>query len=223
MAEVEKLEIFHIRHAEPQAGTNEDRPVCDARLSPLGEQQAVLLGERFKNIHFDAVFCSPLVRCVQTAAGAISQMEEKHTIELIPEIIERNTPIGYHGQSVEYLTRFYDKIRLCPDHIWGPADRQFDSITKQSALERARAVHLYLRERMGFGKRILVCSHAMFGNNFLQAGVSLLEEERAQFILTLYHSSVTKYKYTSDGTERISFSNDISHLRPLLPDYECIV
>lgn len=223
MAEIEKLEIFHIRHAEPDVGNYADRSPCDTCLTPLGEKQAALLGERFKNIHFDAVFSSPLLRCVQTAAGAISQMPEKHTIELIPEIIERSTPIGYHGQSVEYLSRYYDKLRLCPDRIWGPEDRQFDTMTKQGALERARAVHLYLRERMGFGKRILVCSHAMFGNNFLQAGVSLMEEERTQFILTLYHSSVTKYKYTSDGRERISFSNDISHLRPLLPDYECIV
>lgn len=39
----------------------------DAALSPLGEKQARELGERYKNDHFDAIFCSDLQRSYKTA------------------------------------------------------------------------------------------------------------------------------------------------------------
>lgn len=39
----------------------------DVALSPLGEQQAKEMGERYKNDHFDAVFVSELQRAVRSA------------------------------------------------------------------------------------------------------------------------------------------------------------
>ncbi len=39
----------------------------DVELSPLGEQQAKQLGERYANQEFDAIFCSDLQRSYKTA------------------------------------------------------------------------------------------------------------------------------------------------------------
>ena len=39
----------------------------DVELSPLGEQQSKELGERYKDDHFDAIFCSDLQRSYKTA------------------------------------------------------------------------------------------------------------------------------------------------------------
>lgn len=39
----------------------------DVELSALGKQQAKELGERYKNQHFDAIFCSDLQRSYKTA------------------------------------------------------------------------------------------------------------------------------------------------------------
>ena len=39
----------------------------DVELSPLGEQQSKELGERYKDDHFDAIFCSDLQRAYRTA------------------------------------------------------------------------------------------------------------------------------------------------------------
>lgn len=39
----------------------------DVELSPLGIRQAKELGERYKNEHFDAIFCSDLQRSYKTA------------------------------------------------------------------------------------------------------------------------------------------------------------
>lgn len=41
--------------------------LSDADLSPLGERQARELGERHKDEHFDAIFCSDLKRSYRTA------------------------------------------------------------------------------------------------------------------------------------------------------------
>lgn len=39
----------------------------DVALSPLGEQQSREMGERYKNDHFDAIFCSDLQRSYKSA------------------------------------------------------------------------------------------------------------------------------------------------------------
>lgn len=39
----------------------------DVALSPLGIKQAKELGERYKNVHFDVIFCSDLQRSYKTA------------------------------------------------------------------------------------------------------------------------------------------------------------
>lgn len=39
----------------------------DVALSPLGKKQAKELGERYKDDHFDAIFCSDLQRAFKTA------------------------------------------------------------------------------------------------------------------------------------------------------------
>lgn len=39
----------------------------DVALSPLGEQQSREMGERYKDDHFDAIFCSDLVRAYRSA------------------------------------------------------------------------------------------------------------------------------------------------------------
>lgn len=44
----------------------------DVALSPLGERQAKELGERYKDEHFDAIFCSELQRSYRTAEIAFA-------------------------------------------------------------------------------------------------------------------------------------------------------
>ncbi len=39
----------------------------DVALSPLGERQSVEMGERYKDDHFDAIFCSDLQRAYKSA------------------------------------------------------------------------------------------------------------------------------------------------------------
>ena len=53
----------------------------DVELSPTGKVQAEDLGKRYKNRHFDAVFCSDLRRSYHSASIAFSGREESNIIQ----------------------------------------------------------------------------------------------------------------------------------------------
>lgn len=217
--EPEKFEIFYIRHADTAGAGCDDRAECDIDLSPLGEEQIKLLANRFEGCRFDAVLSSPLVRAVKTAAAVCEKLEDKPCIEIAPELIEQGTMPGYPGADIEYLKRYYKNIVLCKDDIYGEKGR-FSNMTPEENTERAQAVIKYLKERFGYGKKIAVFAHGSFGNSFIPAAMGI---DEGDYIMSVNNTSVTKIKYTSDGKTRLSFHNDFSHLRPLMPDYEFTV
>lgn len=220
MATEEKMEIYFVRHADVVGGATDDRDPCDRELTELGKQEIELLGDRFADVRFDAYFSSPLVRCVHTASAVLNRYPEHPVLEIMPEMVEKSTPVGYLGQDLDYLSRYYDNLTLCKDVIYGGPDHIFDKDSKIDCLRRMDAVIEYLRNRFGYGKRVIVFSHACIGNNFLQSAMDLHDEDLTQFRMTMFNTSVSKVKFTSDGVRRVSFSNDISHLRPLFPHYE---
>ena len=213
-----KLEIFFIRHADADKGVTDDRDKCDRDITELGELQLKYLAKRFEGAKFDAVLSSPLVRTVKTAAAVAGALEDQPEIELVPELIERGATAGYSGCSIEYLKRYYPKLTLCKDNIYGGEGGDFPNETKEDVLLRARAVVEYIKNRFDFGQRIVVVSHGVFGINFYQAAMGI--EKEYDFRMTTHNTAVTKIKFTPDGVRRISFHNDCSHLLPIQPDFQ---
>ncbi|MBN1164377.1 MAG: histidine phosphatase family protein [Candidatus Krumholzibacteriota bacterium] len=79
--------IHLVRHGE--STWNRERRVQSNRapitLSPVGEEQARLLGERLETLPFDQVFCSDVDRAVQTARIALG---DSYPIIFSPELRE---------------------------------------------------------------------------------------------------------------------------------------
>lgn len=213
--EAEKLEIFYIRHADADKGVTDDRDICDRDITELGELQLKYLAKRFEGASFDAVLASPLVRTVKTAAAVANALEDKPCIEIVPDLIERGATPGYSGCGIEYLKRYYGNLKLCEDKIYGGS---YWNETKEDTLLRAKAVVEYLINRFGYGKKIVIVSHGVFGINFYQAAMGITDEYN--FRMTTFNTAVTKIKFTSDGVRRISFHNDASHLLPIMPDFQ---
>lgn len=211
----EKFEIFYIRHGLTTDGIFENRDRCDIDLNETGAKQAELLGERFSGCRFDAVFSSPLVRCVRTAAAVCKKLENNPQMEILPQIIENGSTYGYFGMETDYLKRYYDNIILNKD-----MPLFYDNIEDKDNDERARKVIEYFRKRFTYGQRIIVFAHGSFGNHFLPQAVEMGE---GNYILSINNTGVSKIKYTTDGKQRLSFVNDFSHLRPMMPDYEFTV
>ena len=60
------MHIYIIRHGETYGNLNGDG-FSETDLTPKGEEQARLLGERFKDKKLDKIYTSPLIRAVKTA------------------------------------------------------------------------------------------------------------------------------------------------------------
>lgn len=213
----EKFEIYYVRHADTHGAGCGDRDKCDVDITELGEKQIELISKRLEGMKFDAVFSSPLVRCIKTAAGVCKRLDGHPEIEIMPELIERGSTENYAGCSISYLSQYYDRLKECEDIAFGEARGVFPNVTKSEAMERGRALAKYFCDRFTYGQKIIVFSHACFGNSFIPSAVGIREED---FIMTLMNTSLSKIKFTPDGVKRISFQNDISHLRPLMPNYE---
>jgi len=61
----------------------------DIELNESGRKQAIEMQEKLKNTHFDAIFCSPLVRAKETAE-IISQPHKDTPLIVADELRERN-------------------------------------------------------------------------------------------------------------------------------------
>src|SRR5579875_3058295 len=65
------VELFIVRHADAIPGPEEIIPsgvYDDLPLSRIGREQAQALAERLGKMRFDAIYSSPLRRCLETAA-----------------------------------------------------------------------------------------------------------------------------------------------------------
>lgn len=220
MSEDKRLEIFYVRHGDTSGAGCGDRSRCDVDLTPLGLEQARLLGERYSGVHFDAILCSPLVRAVRTAAAVAERADGHPPIEIVPAIIENNTMPDYPGVDLEYLKRYYPDFTLCTDRIYGDENGAFANDTDELNDERAAAVVSYIKKRFSYGQKVLVVAHGSFGNHFVAASVGIGEGD---YIFSINNTSVTKIKYTPDGKQRISFMNDVTHLRGIMPDFDFTV
>ena len=72
------------------------------RLSESGKKQTYLQAEKLKDIHFDCIFCSPLLRAVQTA----NIINKYHNCKIIKD--ERITDIDqgiFSGRYFDSLTK----------------------------------------------------------------------------------------------------------------------
>src|SRR3989344_8279102 len=99
----------------------------DVALSPLGEQQSREMGERYKNDHFDAIFCSDLQRAYKSAEigfgskwpiiqdarlrecdyGELTQHPSAEVDEAKPKYLETPFPGGEsYAQTTERMSSF---------------------------------------------------------------------------------------------------------------------
>lgn len=104
----------------------------DVALSPTGKKQARELGERRKNEHFEAIFCSDLQRTYKTAEiafnnkfpiikdkrlrecdyGELTRRPEEETVPLRVEHIKIPFPNGEsYEQTTERMKEFLEELR----------------------------------------------------------------------------------------------------------------
>ena len=95
------MKVYIIRHGEVPHNALKQYNNEDEDLTEKGIKQAEELKEKIKNINYDVVICSPLIRAKHTAE--IINIEKKEII--IDNRLEERNPGNLSGQSLEVTNR----------------------------------------------------------------------------------------------------------------------
>lgn len=87
-----KKNLYVIRHGETMYNLEYRWQGCglDAVLNENGERQAVELAKNVQNLGFEVLYCSPLIRAVQTANEIARQSEKDLPIVILQDLREGN-------------------------------------------------------------------------------------------------------------------------------------
>jgi probable phosphoglycerate mutase len=122
-------------------------------LSAAGREQAAALAERLRPVRLDAVYSSPLERCLETAAAvAAPRGLEVATLEAVGEVRYG----AWTGRPLKELARLalWQTVQRQPSAARFPEGESLYEMQARSvaALERLRGAHP--------GQTVAVCSHA---------------------------------------------------------------
>lgn len=196
MEKKDTFEIVFIRHAETCYEDIGDRDPSDGELTFHGEKQCDMLGEKLKDIHFDAYFSSSLLRAFRTAAGVCRAKEDRPLIEICPELVECGCTPGYYGCSEDYLRLRYENAKMCDDKFYGTKDYSFACATKEDNDIRAQKVIDYLKNRFTYGQRVAVFSHHGMLEHLIPTALGVKPHH---FRFALDNVSITVVEYNRDG------------------------
>ena len=151
--------MYIVRHGETD--WNRDRIFqgrTDIPLNDMGREQARDTAEKLKDIRFDAVYCSPLVRARETCEIILNNNEHDGKIIFDKRIIERNFGI-YEGIAIK-------DINLPTGSWWNEKDELFmkNGETLTDMFNRVRGFLDHINKNYsGKNKNILVVAHGGIG------------------------------------------------------------
>ena len=207
-------ELFLIRHADAIPEEDEIIPsgiYDDLPLSRAGRKQAQALAERLSSLSFDALYSSPLRRCLETA-GPLAELLEMTPIveEGLKEIRLGNIhPLPDDGHDLAALTKALQERQIDIVRIAGETGH-WDEIpdSEQSRAFRRRVVKS-LDEMVSkhIGQRIIAFSHGGVINAYI-AEVLGLEKD---FFFPAANTSISIVR--ASARRRVLYVlNDIGHI-----------
>ena len=174
-----------IRHAEPdEAARGRCYGRLDVGLSVAGLESAAVLAERLRAIELVAVYTSPRLRAVETAAAICSA----RTLHPVRDDALRELDFGdLEGRTYEEIEReqpeFFRRWMTSPTEVRFPGGESYGELRARtsSALDALRAAHV--------GQTIAVVSHGGVVRAAL-ASLLRLPDERA-FALDLGYARIS--------------------------------
>lgn len=198
--------IYIVRHGETEfnrRGIIQGSGV-NSELNETGRRQARAFYEHYRNVPFEAVLTSKLVRTHQTM---------KHFIdaglpwEQFSEINEMNWGIHEGKESTPELVEEYRMIK----EKWGNGEYEVRIREGESAAELAARIHRFkdhLKQRPE--SCLLICSHG----RAMSALMSVLRQEELKFMNRYAHANTglwrTQYQ---QGIFHFEVENDTAHLQ----------
>lgn len=221
-----ELELYIARHGQSMSNAglmaNDDyRAFEDPVLTPMGEDQARLLGEFYSRADFDCILSSGLMRAIQTAEEVAKRQKRPQKVEVHPLFTEC-------GLSENFGKKGFDEIKnihpLAVPALGLSEDDNFVATpigaTDETHFARATEALTYLRSRFHSGERVMVVAHGAFNTFLLFSALGLGVQPIFDF--SFGNTCVSKLLFFKKGTGKFGadvhliYHSDHSHL---VPDY----
>jgi broad specificity phosphatase PhoE len=146
------LELYFLRHGQTQHSRENMFCGCGSEpgLTPEGVQMAKQFGEFYKNESWDAIFCSPLKRALQTAAPISDKIEVRDGLKEISFGL-------WEGKTIAEVKQEFSQSYLnweSNPNLYRPDEGELAS----DVLARSAAVINEIAENFSSGK-VLIVSH----------------------------------------------------------------
>lgn len=202
-----------MRHCEAE-GNNKRlfQGSTDCDITELGKKQLDLLGERFKNIHLDKIYTSPLIRAKKTALAIKGNRE-------VPLTEDKNFA-ELHGGIVEGKP-FLETFKSIPGlaEIWNNSPQDFappgGEAMRNAYVRIWDAVLAAVRENIG--KTVAIATHGGV-IRCLNCRLTYGSIDRLKDTPWCENTGVTLINFNDDMSAQVKFMNDTSHVpEELLP------
>ena len=198
------MKLYIIRHGETFGNLNGDG-FSETDLTPKGERQITLLGERFKEENIDKFYVSPLVRAVKTA-NAVRKYHKNAPIIIDSLLLEKGTAPDYIGLPDEEIKK------LCPDakidHRTPLGDE--DDL---KAYNRAKEIIEKIKAENDFESTVVIIAHGTFNSYLVLVALDFPLKENFNFShVNTGVSLVQTIKEKDIIKTKLKFLNDYSHL-----------
>ncbi len=207
-------EVFLIRHADAIPEEDEIIPsgiYDDLPLSRTGRRQAQALAERLSSLSFDAMYSSPLRRCLETAAPLAQRLGMMPIVEERLKEIKLGDirPLPDDGHDLAALTKALQERQIDIVRIAGKTGHWNEIPDSELSSTFRRRVVESLDEIVSkhIGQRILAFSHGGVINAYI-AEVLGLEKD---FFFPAANTSISIVR-ASAGRRVLYVLNDISHI-----------
>lgn len=198
------MKLYIVRHGETYGNINGDG-FSETDLTPRGEKQIFLLGERFKDEKIDRFYTSPLIRAVKTTL-AVKAHHPNTKITIDSLLLEKGTDPDYCGLPQN------DLLKLCPDAEIGNLS-PLGTETNQEAYVRATKIIKKIKEENPFDSTVMIIAHGTFNNFLVMAatGIPLIEN----FNFSHVNTGVSLVRYVKENGKiqaKLKYGNSFYHL-----------
>ena len=209
------VELFIVRHADAIPDKDEIIPsgiYDDLPLSRIGREQAQALAERLSSLNFDAMYSSPLRRCLETAAPLAERLGMTPIIaDSLKEIKLGNIrPLPDDGQDLAALAKALQERQLDIVRVAGETGH-WDIIpdSEPSIAFRKRVVETMDEiARNHIGQRVLAFAHGGVINAYVAEVLGLQKD----FFFPAANTSISVVR--AAGKHRVLYIlNDVGHIK----------
>lgn len=161
--------IYFIRHGEGYHNLN-NYSLLYPRLTEKGLSQCIELKTKLKDIKFDKIYVSPLIRTIETALNSFDENTKFISVDFIREVIKNNC--DYCAPIQEKRDNF-SNIEFCIDEI-------YNNLESDEEVE-IRLVKLFNLINQENYNNIAIVSHGEFIFRFINKYGDLLNIENKEF------------------------------------------